>query len=55
MQPQKLAELIEKVQSGQSTEQEELDLLEQLDLSYDALLKYVDRIKSQSLPEEPKV
>ncbi len=38
-------ELIEKVQTGEATEAEEIELLQEISFSYDILKKYLKNIK----------
>ena len=52
MQPQDLAALIEKVQKGESTEEEELVLLKEIDISYKALIERAEQLKIEQLKGE---
>lgn len=42
-------ELIEKVQYGEATESEEVELLQEIAFSYNVMKKYLDRIKEEFL------
>lgn len=49
MDQEHMDELIEKVQTGEATEAEEIELLQEISFSYDILKKYLDRIKAELL------
>ena len=49
MDQEQMDELIEKVQTGEATEAEETELLQEISFSYDILRKYLDRIKTELL------
>lgn len=45
----KMDELIEKVQYGEATEEEEIELLKEIAFSYDVMKRYLNRIKEEFL------
>ena len=52
MQPQDLQALVAKVQSGQSTEEEELELIKAINVSFEALTKRLEEMKIEKLKGE---
>lgn len=52
MQPQELEALIAKAQNGELTQEEEIQLLKEMNLSYDVLNKFLENLKIEQLKSE---